>query len=153
TWSAELVCTPLGALGALPLWGAARRLTDDRIARWAVVLYLFCCSIAAFSVLSMDMAVVVFGTTAFYGFARALDGELVGGIVCGLALAAAALCSFLALTLPLTWAILLLNRRRHWLPLIASVAAFAAFYAVLAIAFGYRPIYVFRACVAALSQS
>src|SRR2546423_3244418 len=91
--SAELVCTPLAALAAFPLWGAARRLGDDDIARWAVVLYLFGCSIVAFSVLSMDMLIVLLGAIALYGFARALDGEIAGGIVCGLALAAASLCS------------------------------------------------------------
>lgn len=88
-----------------------------------------------------------------YGFARALDGEVTGGIICGLGLAAAALCSFLALTLPLTWVILLLTRRRHWLPLLVSVTVFAGFYLVLALGFGYRPLHVLRASTTALAHS
>jgi hypothetical protein len=152
---AELVCTLLGVLGALPLWGAARRLAPserDEIARWAVVLYLFGCSIVAFSVLSMDMLVVLFGTIALYGFARALDNEIAGGVIAGLALAAASLCSFLALTLPLTWACILWSRRKPILPIAVSVVAFAAFYAGLAL-LGYRPFHVLFACMDALAHS
>jgi hypothetical protein len=156
--SAELACTPLAALGALPLFGAARRLApseNDAIARWAVVLYLFGCSIVAFAVLSMDMLIVLLAAIALYGFARALDGEIAGGVICGLGLAAASLCSFLSLTLPLTWALILYSRRRTSLHLTAlgfSLLAFLAFYGVL-VALGYRPFHVFTACVKALAQS
>jgi hypothetical protein len=150
---AELVCTPIAALGALPVFGAAKRLTDDETARWAVVLYLFGCSITAFAVLSMDMLVVLLGAIAFYGFVRALDGEIVGGIICGLFLGAASLCSFLSLTLPLTWLILLVKRKKPIAALAASLAAFVAFYGFLVVVFGYRPIHVLQACMNALAHS
>jgi len=154
--SAELVCTPLAALGAFPVWGAARRLAPsegDEIARWAVVLYLFGCSIVAFSVLSMDMLIVLLGALALYGFARALDGDLAGGALSGLGLAAASLCSFLALTLPITWAVLWLCRRpRRYAPIAVAIGVFIAFYGGLAL-LGYRPFHVFVACVDALAHS
>jgi len=150
---AELACTPLAALAAFPVWGAARRLGDEDIARWAVVLYLFGCSIVAFAVLSMDMLIVLLGALALYGFARALDGELIGGAICGLALAAASLCSFLALTLPLTWAVLLWRKKpRPLAPVAVAVGVFIAFYAGLALA-GYRPFHVLLACMDALAHS
>ena len=162
--AAELACTPLAMLGALPLWGAAKRLVSprandsDEIARWAVVLYLLGCSITAFSVLSMDMLIVLLGTVALYGFARILDGELVGGVICGLALAAATLCSFLSLTLPISWAVILWAsrgrmKRAQWLAIATSVATFLGFYGILWAAFGYRPIHVFQVCVDALAKS
>jgi hypothetical protein len=97
-------------------------------------------------------------TIALYGFARILDGEIVGGVICGLALAAATLCSFLSLTLPLSWAVILWARRdrvkRAQLIAIAiSVVSFLGFYGILYAAFGYRPIHVFQVCVDALAKS
>src|SRR5204862_295560 len=77
----------------------------------AVVLFLFTWSVMAFAVLSMDTIILLLATLSFYGFVRALAGDLWGGVILGLSLGAAVLCSFLALTLPLTWLILLWARR------------------------------------------
>jgi Dolichyl-phosphate-mannose-protein mannosyltransferase len=152
---AELVSTPLAALAALPLYGAARRLGDDKSARMAVGLFLFACCISLFAVLSMDMLTMLCATVAFYGFARALDGEWQGGVLLGVGLAAAALCNFIALMLPLGFLIITWARRdrvnRASLAAGAfAIGAFALFYLLLWALFGYRPFHVFFACLDAL---
>jgi hypothetical protein len=154
----EVLCTSSAAACALPLWGAARRLTDEDSARWAVALFLFTWSVMAFAVLSMDTIVLLLATLSFYGFSRALDGDAWGGAILGLSLGAAVLCSFLALTLPLTWLIILWSRRDRvgivvWRALGVGVGVFVAFYVVLWLAFGYRPFYVLGACMRALRHS
>jgi hypothetical protein len=147
SFAAELCCSTFGALSALPLYGAARRLADEDVARFAVPLLLFACSVVAFSVLAMDVVTMFFAALALYGFARALDGDGVGGILWGLAQAAATLCTFTMFMLSLTWAVLLIARRhqldrRRLAALALGPAAFLAFYAVLHFGFGYRPVVV-----------
>jgi hypothetical protein len=51
----ELVCSLAAPLTALPLYGAARRLTDETTARFSVALYLFTCSVTVFAILAMDL--------------------------------------------------------------------------------------------------
>lgn len=196
---AELLCSLAGAATALPLWGAARRLSDETTARWAVALLLFAGQVTAFSLLAMDMVTMLLGAVALYGLARALDGEWQGGVIWGLALAAASLCTFTALVLSLGWAVLLLpvaanlfvlfararrrapaparadrtapdatarpddedqsshrataGARAQLLALALGPAAFLAVYAVLVVAFDYRPVHVFRANWAAFALS
>jgi hypothetical protein len=157
---AELACSIACALSALPLYGAARRLADEGVARFAAALFLFTCSVTAFAVLAMDAWTMLFAALALYGFARALDGEMVGGAIWGLALAAATLCTLTAFTLGLTYAVVLVARwsslrghSRKWRALACGPLAFLAFYGVLAIGFGYRPFHVFDFCWRAFAAS
>src|SRR5262249_31608295 len=104
---AEVWCSVFSALTAMPLYGAARRLAGENAARMAVPMLLFCCSINAFAVLSMDTATMLLSAIALYGFARALDGDPLGGALWGVAFAIASLCTFTALTLSLSWGLIL----------------------------------------------
>jgi len=147
---AELVCSTVGAATAVPLYGAARRLAGEAVARAAVALFLFACSLSAFAVLSMDVVTMFLATTALYGLARALDGERWGGVILGAGLFAASMCNFVALVLPLGFVLLLASRwgdrRRALAPLALAVAVFFGAYLLLWAACGYRPFHVYRVC-------
>jgi hypothetical protein len=158
--AAELICSTACALTALPLYGAARRLTDERTARVATVLFLFACSVTAFAVLAMDSVTMLFATLALYGFVRALDGDFFGGVLWGVALAAATLCTLTSFTLGLTYGVLLATRfstlrrdGKRLLALACGPVAFLASYAVLVLGFDYRPFHVFAYCWAAFAKS
>ena len=116
----------------------------------AVALFLFACSIDAFSVLAMDTATMLFGCVALYGFVRALDGERVGGVLLGVGLFAASLCNFIALFLSFTFLLLLAARWRGERRVIHAIALgvglFFAGYALLRVGFHYHPINAFRSC-------
>jgi hypothetical protein len=158
---ATLVCATLAALAALPIYGAARRFADASTARLAAALYLYASSIACFAVLSMDMAILLFGAVALYGLSRALHDEehaWRGGILWGLGLFVASMCSFLVGTLLLSYAALILPRlrrlsRKRWLALLLGPATFFAAYALLILWTGYRPIHVLRQNLLSLSLS
>jgi Dolichyl-phosphate-mannose-protein mannosyltransferase len=146
---AEAICASFAALTALPLYGAARRLYGDETARTTVALFLFAGSVSAFAVLAMDCFTMLLATLALYGLALALDGKWWGGILCGLAFAAATFCHYLAFSLGVTWAAIVWSRRRRidgrvLVALALAVVAFAAFYADLVIGFHYRPLPVLR---------
>jgi hypothetical protein len=156
--AAELVCSTFAALTALPLYAAARRLADESIARFAVPLFLFACSTVAFSVLAMDVVTMFFATVALYGFARALDGDVWGGLIWGVALSVTTLCTFTAFLLVLTYELVLAARwgeldRRRVLALFLGPAAFLAVYGVLHFGFGYRPWVVYRSAMLAFASS
>ncbi len=151
--AAELVCSTSCALTAFPLYGAARRLTDEEIARAATALFLFACSVTAFAVLAMDAVTMLFAAVALYGLARALDGDLFGGALWGVALAATTLCTLTGFMLGLGYAVLLFIawRRRSLTPKIRRALAlgpiaFLLVYGILIIGFGYRPMRVFEFC-------
>jgi hypothetical protein len=155
---AELATTPLAALSALPLWGAARRLIGGEAARVATALFLFASSVAAFAVLSMDVLPMFFGAVALYGMAVALDGEWWGGVLLGLGLFAGSMCNYIALTLSLPFAALWLSRpdrrgRAILRGLAVGVATFFLAYAALYTLFGYRAVHVFLQCLAELAKS
>ena len=159
---AELVCSLAAPLSALPLYGAARRLTDEETGRFATALFLSACSVTAFTILAMDLVTMLLAAIALYGLSRALydDGMrgLVGGVIWGLALAAASLCTFTALILSLGFALLILVRwkaldSRRWLALALGPIAFFAFYAILVLGFGYRPLHVLQANWVAFARS
>src|SRR5439155_17304663 len=140
--------------------GAARRLTDEPTARFAAILFLFACSVTAFAVLAMDSVTMLIAAVALYGFARALDGDAAGGALWGLALGAATLCTLTAFTLALGYGVVLVARwpslrgdRRRWRALALGPLGFVAFYAVLALGFGYRPFHVFDFCWRAFAAS
>jgi hypothetical protein len=156
--AAEIVCSLAAPLTALPLYGAARRLSDEDSARYAVPLFLTACSVTAFAVLAMDLVTMLLAALALYGFARALDGDRAGGVVWGLALGAASLCNFIALVGALATGVILVERRRRLdraklTALAIGPLAFFAFYALLVFGFGYRPIHVLQANWHALLSS
>ncbi|MCU1278115.1 MAG: hypothetical protein JWM53_1661 [bacterium] len=159
---AELACTFFAALTALPLWGAARRLTDEATARFCVPLMILACSVSAFALLAMDSATMFVAALALYGLARALDGELAGGVLWGLTFAAATLCTFTVALSALTFGAIIAARLvdrsrprppRLWIALACGPAAFVLFYGALIAAFGYRPLHVFQACLATFRAS
>jgi hypothetical protein len=157
-----LVCSFFAVLSALPLYGAARRLTDEPTARLVVPAALLACSVSAFAVLSMDIVIMFLAALALYGLARALDGERAGGALLGLAFALATFCTFAAFTLVLTFGGVLLARvtdptrplpSRAWQALAIGVAVFLAFYALLVLGFGYRSLLVFQMSADAFRKS
>ncbi len=146
---AEAVCSTFAALTALPLYGAARRLGDERIARTTVALFLFACSVSAFAVLAMDCFTMLLSAIALYGLACALDGKWWGGVIWGLAFAAATFCHYLAFSMAATYACIIWSKRgsldrRRLIALALGPALFLAFYADLIFGFGYRPIHVLK---------
>jgi hypothetical protein len=155
---AELLCSTFPVLAALPLYGATRRLVDEPTARMAVVLFLFACVVSLFAVLVMDVLSMLLAALALYGLARALDGERRGGVLWGVALAAASLCTFLAGGLVLSYGALLAPRlrtldRRRWMALACGPGAFLVCYAVWMLGFGYRPFHVLARALASLATS
>lgn len=162
--AATLVCATAASLTALPLYAAARRLTDEQTGRWAVVLYLFASSVSTFAVLSMDMVTLLLSTVALYGLCRVLSApercDWLGGLLWGLGLAAASMCSFLVGLLTLSYAALIFRAWRSrqltrgmWLALGLGPVSFALAYALLMLGFGYRPFHVLRHCLRALALS
>jgi len=158
----ELACSFFAVATALPLWGAARRLVDEETARLAVPLGVLACSVSAFAILSMDTVTMFFAALALYGLARALDGELAGGVLWGLAFAVTTLCTFAAFMLGLTFLALIVRRlidrerprpERLWSALACGPAVFLAFYGVLIFGLGYRPVLVFRSGMHELARS
>ncbi len=176
---AELACSAFAVLAAVPLYAAARRLEGDDVARFAVPLYLFAGSVVAFAVLAMDVVSLLLATTALFGLAVALTAAprddhdrqraapFLGALVLGLAYAAASFCTFTVLLAALSYLVLVLDHlagasrrlrtderpRDRLLVLAAAPLAFAAFYAVLALGFGYRPLHVLRSDLAAFAAS
>jgi hypothetical protein len=154
----EAACSLFAVATALPLYGAARRLTDEPTARFTLPLFLLACSVSAFAILSMDVVTMFFATLALYGLTRALDGERAGGALWGLAFAISTFCSFSMAMLSLTYAIVIASRfdragaRRRVLAMAMGPLAFVAFYAVLLWG-GYRPLYVFRGAADAYAHS
>jgi uncharacterized membrane protein YhaH (DUF805 family) len=155
---AELACSLATPFAALAFFGMARRLTNERTARFAVPLFLFASSVTAFTIMSMDVVVMMLAALSLYGFSRALDGDGWGGLLWGVSLAAASLCTFTALMLVVTFAALI-ARRWHdtqsltWFPLVWGPAAFLVSYGVLIGAFGYRPFHVLAASLRAFALS
>jgi hypothetical protein len=104
----------------------------------------------------MDVLTMLLATIALYGFARALDGEAWGGVILGLSLSAATMCSFIALMMPLGFAVLAWSRRdklsREVIRAgLISVGVFVGFYLVLWIGFGYRVFHVMASTMEALA--
>jgi hypothetical protein len=148
---AEFLVSFAAVLAGLFLYGAARRLADEDVARCTLALFLFAGSVSAFAVASMDTVTMLLAALACYGFALALTGSVAGGALWGAALAAATLFNFLAAALTLTYAALLVARRaaldrRRLTALAAGPATFFAAYALLALGWGYRPLHTFLWC-------
>jgi 4-amino-4-deoxy-L-arabinose transferase-like glycosyltransferase len=161
---AALFCSTAGVLSAFPLYGAARRLAGDAVARLALPLFLFAGSVIAYSVLAMDAWTMLFASLSLWGLACTLeprgDGRapIAAGALWGLGLAAATFFTFAAAMLALSYAIVIASRaraldRRRLVGLAAGPLAFLAFYAVLVVGFGYRPLHVFAACAAKFALS
>lgn len=160
---ATLLCGAMAALAALPLYGAARRFSDEATARMSAALYLYASSITCFAVMSLDMTILLFATVALYGVSIALHDEKrawLGGLIWGIGLFAASMCSFLVGMLALSYVALLIPRlnrgalsRARWLALLLGPLSFVAAYAILITWTGYRPLHVLEKNLIALSMS
>lgn len=155
---ATLVIAASGALTIFPLYGAARRLANEAVARTAVVLFLFSGTISLFAVVSMDMVTMFWGVLALYGFALALEGKLHGGALWGVALGLATWSSFIALALPVSYSVILFARRRDLdrrrvLALASAPIFFLLFYGGLKWGAGYRPLHVYAECAKRFQSS
>lgn len=141
-WPAAAAILVLGALGAPLVYLLATELTDDRIARLAVLVWIFAPSVLLESATSMDAVFVTAGIGTILLFVR--RGLLVPAT-------AAVVCSFLSYALigAVSWALLLLALRGRWrramVLALATLAAAAVFYGGLWMATGYDPLAAYRA--------
>ena len=148
-----LVTALFTPLTALLLYGIARRRISEEAARIALPLFLFSCSVSAFTIALMDMMNMACAALSLYGLVVVLDGDrrgtsVPGAILWGAGYALASLCTLTSLVLGLSYALLLVERIRErgwegmpWRALTLAAASFAAVYGTL-MAFGYRPIEV-----------
>jgi hypothetical protein len=120
------------------------------VASFALPLFLFACSVSAFTISLMDMMNMACAALSLYGLALVLDGNRDGALALGIGYALATLCTLTSVVLVVPYAVILLASRSGpprariaalpWRELAIAVAAFAGVYGVL-IAFGYRPLY------------
>jgi Dolichyl-phosphate-mannose-protein mannosyltransferase len=158
--TAEVVCSFFTTLTALFLYGFARRRFDERVATFAVPLFLFACSVSAFTISLMDMMNMACAALSLYGLALILDGRRGGALALGIGYAVATLCTLTSVVLAVAYAVILLGtlpriadwRRLPWRELVLAAAVFVGVYAVL-IAFGYRPVHATTALLDAFGSS
>jgi hypothetical protein len=159
--AAAVVCSLFTTVTALLLYGFARRRFDERMATFALPLFLFACSVSAFTISLMDMMNMACAALSLYGLALILDGKRAGAPALGIGYALATLCTLTSAVLGLAYVVILWaslprsNRRLSALPwraLGVAVAAFAGVYAVL-MAFGYRPVHTIAALMGTFAVS
>jgi 4-amino-4-deoxy-L-arabinose transferase-like glycosyltransferase len=149
-WSASLSTVAFTALVVAPVFGLARELGGEAVARCAVAFLLLTPNVVMFTTTSMDGPFSVLPVTSVYFFYRALRRPVLA-VACGLALAAAALMTYATVFIAVFFVVVALLERER-LGLVAKVlaialAAFLAAFALLFVATGYDPIAAARAAI------
>jgi hypothetical protein len=150
-WSASLATVAFTALVVFPVFGLARELCGEAVARCALVLFLVAPNFVMFTTTSMDGPFSVLPVTSVYLFYRALRRPAFAAL-CGLALAGAALMTYATVFIALFFAVLAVVERGRFRVVTRTLAialgVFVAAYAVLFLATGYHPVAAARAAMA-----
>jgi hypothetical protein len=150
-WSASLATVAFTALVVLPVFGLARELCGEAVARCAVVFFLVAPNFVMFTTTSMDGPFSLLPVTSVYFFYRALRRPVFAAL-CGLALAGAALMTYATVFIALFFAALALLERERFRPVARTLAialgVFLAAHVLLFLATGYHPVAAARAAMA-----
>ena len=153
-WSASLATVAFTALIVFPVFGLARELAGEAVARCALAFLLVAPNLVMFTTTSMDGPFSVLPVTSVYLFYRALGGSrpAVYAALCGLALAGAAFMTYAAVFIALFYAVVAVLDRDRFAAvartLAVALAAFLAAYALLFVTTGYEPVAAARAAMA-----
>jgi hypothetical protein len=153
-WSASLATVGFTALIVFPVFGLARELAGEAVARCALAFLLLAPNLVMFTTTSMDGPFGVLPVTSVYLFYRALGGArpAVHALLCGLALAGAAFMTYAAVFIALFYAVVAVLDHDRFAAVARTLAialgAFLAAYALLFVTTGYEPVAAARAAMA-----